>query len=334
MAVDLIGVDQVGEHETVLERRDQLAGARERGRVRGAGMLDVDPHAGEQLADLADAVHGHATVVQAHPGRTATVARARGRVGRRFARSARPFRGTDGAITRPIARSPVHLGAHLCADLVELRRRHDVLVGGDLQHGVLARVEDQRPAAQVLGAEVLDRVDAVVGPVADHMRPLALVARCDTISAGKPSGKVGSGCRAQATPIRPQWPAIESLPGPRAQPAVQHRLATARDALQRQDAAEAEALQRRQRQSARGLREVAERVRALVAVAAASGSAPTPSASSTTTNARFSGGGPDHDTQRFWHFSQLRHRSRPARAESARGAREIGFVRWSAERWV
>ena len=59
VAVDLVGLDEVGEHEPVLELVDQPADLGQRRGVGRAGMLDVDPGAGEQLPGLADGVHRH-----------------------------------------------------------------------------------------------------------------------------------------------------------------------------------------------------------------------------------------------------------------------------------
>ena len=65
VAVDLVGLDQVREHEPALERRAAAAVVSlERARVGRAGVLDVDPDAGEQLADLADRVDLDAGVLE------------------------------------------------------------------------------------------------------------------------------------------------------------------------------------------------------------------------------------------------------------------------------
>ena len=64
VAVDLVGLDQVHEDEPRFQRADQLGCHRDAGGVGGAGVVDVDPDAGEQVVDLADAVHGHAGVLK------------------------------------------------------------------------------------------------------------------------------------------------------------------------------------------------------------------------------------------------------------------------------
>ena len=86
-------------------------------------------------------------------------------------------------------------------------------MGGDLEHRVLARVEDQLAAAQVLGAELLDRLDPVVGPVADHSRPLACLHAARRSPAGSRPDR-SAAAAAQTTPINSQWPVVESLPSP------------------------------------------------------------------------------------------------------------------------
>ncbi len=57
VAVHLVGLDQIGEHQAAIQRADQLGRLRERLGVGGARMLDVDADAREQLADLADRVN-------------------------------------------------------------------------------------------------------------------------------------------------------------------------------------------------------------------------------------------------------------------------------------
>src|SRR5437588_4104138 len=52
VAIHLICLDQVGEHESGGETPQQLGGLLECSRVGRAWMLDVDPNAVEQLADL------------------------------------------------------------------------------------------------------------------------------------------------------------------------------------------------------------------------------------------------------------------------------------------
>ena len=77
---------------------------------------------------------------------------------------------------------------------------------------------------------------------------------------------MGSAC-CGTTPISSQWPVVDSLPGPeRVEAPVDHRIVGRRDPLDRDDRAEPEALERGQIEPADPLGEVAERVRAGVAV--------------------------------------------------------------------
>ena len=143
VAVDLVGLDQVREHEPVLERLDQRVGLGERDRVGRARMLLVDAAPDEQLAGLADAVDRDAGRRAARRGRTRLGGCERevlAPVGPRRSRPARP--GTAGrSRARPRARPAAR--AARARRSRQLVGRDDRLVRGDLQHRVLARVDDQ-----------------------------------------------------------------------------------------------------------------------------------------------------------------------------------------------
>jgi hypothetical protein len=159
-----------------------------------------------------------------------------------------------------------HPGTDAAADLIQRLGRDDVDVGGDLQHRILAGVEDQRSAAHVLGAEGLDRLDPVVDPVADHPAPARRVADdrqhrlgeaigvCRRATRGDEAHQlVVAGRRVLARPQRVQAP-------------VEHRRGRRRHTEQRTDAAEPQRTEGRQIQAAEMLGEMAERVGVRVAV--------------------------------------------------------------------
>jgi hypothetical protein len=138
-------------------------------------------------------------------------------------------------------------------------------VRGDLEHRVLARVDDQGAAAQVLGSALLDRLDAVAGPVADHPAPADRRDQLDHLGreAGREGRQGATGGDAHHAPVtggrvlaRPE----------RGEPAVEHGRLGRRDAFERQDRAQPEAPERGQMQAADLARQVPERVRAGVPV--------------------------------------------------------------------
>ena len=170
MPVDLVGLDEVGEHEPAVELVDQLGRRLHRRRVGRALVLDVDADAVEHLADLADGVHRHAGGLQlVHVGapgrREREVLAALGALER--ARRA-PERPRDDAPDGVLARHDLARGG---ARRVELGGRHLVDVRGDLQHRVRRRVDDQVAGRQVLLAEVVDHGRAAVGLVAQDAAP-------------------------------------------------------------------------------------------------------------------------------------------------------------------
>ena len=70
-------------------------------------------------------------------------------------------------MTRPTACGPRRIAAGRLAPRVQLRHGHDVLVAGDLEHGVGGRVDDGPAGGHVLVAELLDDARARGRPVAE-----------------------------------------------------------------------------------------------------------------------------------------------------------------------
>jgi hypothetical protein len=135
----------------------------------------------------------------------------------------------------------------------------DVDVRGDLQDGVLRRVEDRPAGREVLGAEVVDRVDPVVGPVAEE-RALgdALEHRHDVRreAVGIGRGRL-LGDDAHELPVARRRVLARSEG---VQAAVDRGLVGRRHAVDRGQRAEPEATEHREVQPADGAGEVAERV--------------------------------------------------------------------------
>ena len=187
VTVDLIGLDQVGEHEAVVEPGDQLGRLVQGPRVGRARMLDVDAHSREQLAHLADRVHGDAVALEllqiaAHRWGQRVVPAAVGALEGAVRAGERPRDDPAHGVLagHPLADPP--------ADRIELLRTDDVHVRRDLEHRVLAGVDDEVTVGEVLGAEILDRRQAVVGPVADHAAAAGGADDLDHVGSGKPSG--------------------------------------------------------------------------------------------------------------------------------------------------
>ena len=188
VAVDLVGLDEVGEDEAVLELVDQRGRRGDRGGVRRAGMLVVDADVVEDGADLADGVDRDAVGLQlvevGAPGRVEREVLAPLRALER-ARAA-PERARDHAPDGVLA---AHDLARGLAGGVQLGLRHLVLVRGDLQHRVGRRVDDQVARAQVLLAEVVDHGGAGVGPVAEHAAAGRVAQLVDHVVAGTRPGR-------------------------------------------------------------------------------------------------------------------------------------------------
>jgi hypothetical protein len=177
---ELVGLDEVHEHEAVVELADQGVGRGDGVGVARSRVLRVDPHPGEDLADLADRVHGLAGVLQL------LEVGARGRVDREVAAVLRALEGPRLADEGP-GDHPADgvLAAHDRprggARGVELLERHEVLVRGDLQDGVRGRVDDQVARLEVLLAVVGDRLEPVVGRVAQRAATRRLAKRVEDL---------------------------------------------------------------------------------------------------------------------------------------------------------
>ena len=109
VAVDLVGLDQVGEDEAAVEPGDELGGLVQGARVGRTRVLDVDAHPGEQLAHLAHSMDRDAVAllddyVESEPFlvRISAAKRLRDRV-ERDARGAREGRVTAARVAQSLA---------------------------------------------------------------------------------------------------------------------------------------------------------------------------------------------------------------------------------------
>jgi len=170
VTVELVGLDQVREHEPAGKLGLQLGDALQGARVARPGVGGADPHAGEQVVDLADGVDLHAIVAELLE--VAAARRKEREVSPSLGAQERSGRAGEGPRDHaPDGVLAAHRGAGGRARAVELPDRDPLDVGRQLQHRVLGGVEDQGARAQVLGTELLDRGEAVVGAVADELVP-------------------------------------------------------------------------------------------------------------------------------------------------------------------
>ena len=158
-----------------------------------------------------------------------------------------------------------HRRPHGAAAGVQLVRRDHVDVGGDLQHRVHRRVDDEVAGAQVLGAEALDRLDAVRGLVAQHPAAGELAHPVDHVR-GKPLRIGGQRRRRHHSHELPVAGGRVLAGAQRTQPPVHDRRGRRRHAAQREDRAQSQPAQDREVQPAHDLGQVPERVGAGVAV--------------------------------------------------------------------
>ncbi len=169
VAPELVGLDEVDEDEAaVVGLAEQPLGDGHALRVRLRRVRLVDVLAGEDVADLPDAVDRVAGVADERQVVRAARARARSRGGSACARSgpASPVNGR--AITRPTACGPVRISRATRQRLVQLLERDRLLVRRDLEDRVGGRVDDPLARALVLLAELLDDLGARGGDVAEH----------------------------------------------------------------------------------------------------------------------------------------------------------------------
>ena len=291
VAVDLIGLHEIGEHEPGLERAHELGRLGQRAGVGGARMLDVDADAGEQLPDLAHGVHldprGLELVeVAARRRRDREVAPAFGALHRPLA----PVNGR--AITRPTAcsagvpRAPARRSRTARPAPRRPRARRSGGPSPDwCRRSARRSAACSWPHCSIASIPLQGRLQITPRPLIDET--------ISTTSAGKPLGYVGSAPRR----TRPSAPsARRSSPCPaRARPAVRAAPACSAggtpsrstiDPSPRRPSAGSARPPASRRQMRRACSCPCRRTRA------ASGSAPTPQASSTTTNASGYGFGP------------------------------------------
>ena len=175
---DLVEIDEVGKQQAVTHLPQvAAAGGKPRRVVRGV-IVDLDAALGEDLADLADADHRHAGVVQqVEIGRT-------GRRQREVAPSRGALEAARATGERPGDDAPDRVreakdAARDRAPLVEELDRHDVFVAGHLKDGVGRRVDDRTSAAQVLLAELVEDRGARRRTVTQHAAPDGRAERFD-----------------------------------------------------------------------------------------------------------------------------------------------------------
>ena len=262
--VALVGLDQVREREPRRHRLRQRGDRVERLLVAGPRQRLAHPAPGEQVGDLADSDDGQAGALDllqvARPGRREReVTPPRGALERPGAAGER---ARDHA---PDAIGPAHQLPRPLARLVQLRFGDHLYVPGELQHRVLRGVEDQSAGAHVLLAEVLDRRQPVVRAVTDHL-PADRLLQAPYERLGESLG-VGRQRRRQRDPHQLPVPGDRVLArSERRQPPVDRRVPGSGGRRRSPRSTQPERPHRGQPQPARRLGEVAERVRALVAV--------------------------------------------------------------------
>ncbi len=227
-------------------------------------MLHVNPDAAEKLARLADGVHLNPRVVDLL--QIASPRRSDGEVAAALGTAKRADGAGERSRDHPADRVLVRQrGPYPAADRVQLLGPNQVHVGGDLEDRVLARVHDQLASLEVAGAELLDRLDAVAGAVADH--PAAARGRDELDHLGREPFRVGGqgAGRHDAHQLPVAGGGVLARPQ-RMELAVQYGARRRRDSLQRQDRAQPEASEGRQAQSPHLACQVGQGVGAAVAI--------------------------------------------------------------------
>ena len=259
----LVGLDEVGEDEAVVDVLEQLEGAVDPldVRLRRERLVDVAP--GEDVADLADAV-----------GRVARITD-RGQVVRapRLEREVVPVPGAlvvprraeegsrDDAADGVLSRQDL---ARRAAARVQLLERDRLLVRGDLEDGVGRRVDDPLARLLVLLAVLLDHLGAGSGLVAEDAAAGAVHERVDHLvrEPVRIRREGDGGDDAHQLPVTGgRVLALRAL-----EQATRDcgRARLRRAALERLDVAEAERLEIGQVEASDGASDVPERVRAFV----------------------------------------------------------------------
>ena len=204
------------------------------------------------------------------------------------------------------------------AGRIELGGRDLVDVRGDLQHRVRRGVDDQVAGREVLRAEVVDHRGAAVGPVAQDAAAGAVDQLVEDLVREAVRVRAQRARRDDAHQLPVAGDRVLARPE-RVQPPVDDAVRRRRHARQRHDVAEPEALQDRQVEPAGGLGDVAERVRARVAVVGRVGQLARPA-------------GVDDDDEGSLHGCRLwqprspasQARAGPPRALGRRGGRRAG----------
>ena len=227
-------------------------------------MLDVDAHPREELPHLAHGMHRDAVALE-------LLQIAAPRWGQRVVSPAvGALKGAvcPGEWPRDHAADGVlagHLIADPPADGIQGVGGDDVDVGRDLKHRVLAGVDDEPAVGDVLGAEVLDRLQAVVRTVADHLPAAGGTDDLDHLG-GEAVG-IGRRPAGSGDAHQPPVPGGRVLAGAeRRQAPVHHGLRRRRQSGQREDRAQPQPPQRGQFEAAEMLGEVGQGVGTGVAV--------------------------------------------------------------------
>src|SRR5450759_4076463 len=163
----LVEVDEVGEQQAAVHLLEVTGAGGDAGGVVGGVVVHIHAALHEDLADLADADHGHRALVQ-----QVEIRRAQRRQ-REVAAPRRALVGARHAGERARDHPPYGVGAaqdaaRYLAPAVQLGYGHNVLVTGDLEDGIGRRVHDRPAARHMLVAELVDDAGARGREVAEH----------------------------------------------------------------------------------------------------------------------------------------------------------------------
>src|SRR4051794_16628323 len=167
MAVELVRVDEVREHEHRARLVQEVVDGRYGRGVVGGVVVLADASAGEDLAHFAHRMHRHSRVLDV------LEVGARGRGQGEVAPPRRAPERAGLAVERARDHSPDTMVAlkdspRARAVPVELLLGHAVYVCGNLEDGVLRGVDDQLARPEVALAVLLDGAQALGSGVADH----------------------------------------------------------------------------------------------------------------------------------------------------------------------
>ena len=262
---ETVRLDEVREDESLVELLQQLLGLLDAVDVRLRRMRLVDVASREDVADLSDAVHRHARVAdEAQIVRPARLERVVVTIRRALVASGRTGeRPSDHASDGVLAREDL---ARDTARLVEIVERHRLFVRCDLEDGVGRRVDDPLARPLVLLSELLDDLRPRRRLVADHAAARAVHERVDHVVREavriRREGRRGDDAHELPVPRRRVLPlrALEQAARDRGGPGLR------RAPCERFHVPEAERLEIGKIEAADCSRDVAERVRSLVAV--------------------------------------------------------------------